>query len=177
MPQSRSRPEPEPDRPAVPDTSWEALYDELGEKVFRLLHRMTRSPELAADLTHDTFVRAFERLEQFDRRGALAGWVYRIATNLARDHMKRPHPFAPEPARERAPAAAGHGSGEPDLRLLLRAALDALPEPNRVVVLLHEVDGFTHEEIGRMLEIAPGTSKARLSRGRAMLREALGREA
>ena len=157
----------------LPD--WEALYDSLGERVFRFLYRMTRSAELAEDLTHDTFVRVQQRRAQYRGRGAVRSWVFQIAANLVRDHMRRSklrlvHDAASDPVMRRREEPARSALR----RVQLQRALDILPDTHRVVVLLHDVDGFNHREIAEMLEIAEGTSKARLSRARSQLRDALG---
>jgi RNA polymerase sigma-70 factor (ECF subfamily) len=148
------------------------LYEALGERVFRMLHRMTGDDALAEDLTHDVFVRVHEARHQYAGRGPLVAWVFRIAGNVARDELrqrdKRSLRLA-EVAREQ-----GGPDGDPALRLTLQAALADLDEGQRAVVLLHDVDGYTHAEIAEMLEIREGTSKARLSRAHQALRAALG---
>jgi len=159
-----------PERPLDP-RNWEGLYEAFGEKVFRLAYRLTRRADVAADLTHDTFVRVFQRQGQYEHRGDVGAWVYRVAANLVRDHLRRPRlfvPYAPasDPESRSGPASRAH----PAMRVQLERSLSTLPEEQRVVLLLHELDGFTHEEIGAALGIAPGTSKARLSRARSALR-------
>lgn len=155
-----------------PGASWEALYRETSERVFRLALRMTGDPDVAADVTHDTFVRIHERRAQFEGRGSLGGWVYRIASNIARDRLRRSR-FT---ASFHGNGAGGERGGERprgEVRALLREALERLPEDQRTVLLLHEVDGYTHPEISDMLDIAVGTSRARLSRAKAAMRELL----
>lgn len=158
------------------DGSWDRLYDVFGERVFRLLQRLTGDPVLAEDLTHDTFVRLWERRGQFDPGRSVGGWIFRIATNLARDRFRRADYQAQrhsEPVEDRADPAR---AAIPELRIALRRALSGLSEDQRVTLLLHDVDGFTHEEIGEMLDIAPGSSKARVHRTRALLYDLLKRE-
>jgi RNA polymerase sigma factor (sigma-70 family) len=162
---------------AAPAATWDEVYAEFGERVFRILHRMTRCREVAADLTHDTFVRVFEKMHLYDGRGALGAWVFRIARNLALDHLKRRHPFVDVEGDVEGAGEGPSGAIPPvdsDTRLTVEAALAEIPDANRTVLLLFDMDGFTHDEIARMLDIATGTSKARLSRGRSMLRRALG---
>lgn len=155
----------------LPD--WEALYDTLGERVFRFVYRMTRNVELGEDLTHDTFVRAHQRRRQYSGRGSVKSWVFQIAANVVRDHMRRRklrliHSVGGQAHDRRPHEGADHAD-----RLTLQRALDELSEPQRLVVFLHDIDGFNHREIALLLEIAEGTSKARLSRARALLRHAL----
>jgi RNA polymerase sigma-70 factor (ECF subfamily) len=151
--------------------NWMELYESLGERVFRLLHRMTGDAALAEDLVHETFLRVHQAQGRFEGRGDLAAWVYRIAGNLGRDELRsremrsRRLLLFPEPT----PPGPDH-----ELRVVLERALDTLDEGHREVVLLHDVDGYTHNEIAEMLGIREGTSRARLSRARASLRETLG---
>jgi RNA polymerase sigma-70 factor (ECF subfamily) len=155
--------------PAMPD--WRELYDELGERVFRMLHRMMGDRSLAEDLTHDTFLRVHESRETFDGSGAIAAWVFRIAGNLARDEMRRGEMRVRRLLHFPRP---GGEAGDPHLRLTLQSAIERLDPDQRAVVLLHDVDGYNHAEIAAMLDIREGTSRARLSRARERLRAALG---
>lgn len=154
---------------------WRTLYRELGEPVFRLLHRMTRDEELARDLTQDTFVRVFERGDQFSGTGSLKGWVFQIAANLVRERARTRGRRAELLEREGPllDTATRDESSRVESRLVLDDALEALPEEQRSALLLYEVDGYTHAEIGEMLGVAEGTSKARVSRAKAALRELL----
>lgn len=155
--------------------AWVVLYRELGEPVFRLLHRMTGDEELARDLTHDTFVRAFERADQYDGTGAPKAWIFQIAVNLMRQRartvrrrsqlLERERPFLERSTRDH--------SGRVASRMVLDEALARLPEEQRTTLLLYEVDGYTHAEIAEMTGVAEGSSKARVSRAKAALREAL----
>lgn len=136
---------------------------------------MTGDEELARDLTHDTFVRVFERADQYAGTGALKSWVFQIAVNLARQRARTVRRRAELLARERvafersSPGAAG----PVEARLVLEEALARLPEEQRTALLLYEVDGYTHAEIAEMTGVAEGSSKARVSRAKAALREAL----
>lgn len=154
---------------------WLTLYRELGERVFRLLHRMTGDPDLAGDLTQDTFVRVFERAGQFEGRGALRSWVFRIAVNLARQEARtvRRRGELLDRARPVVERANPSGPRNVELRLTLEEAVAQLPDDLRTALLLHEIDGYTHAEIGEMTGVAEGSSKSRVSRAKAALREAL----
>lgn len=151
--------------------AWGTLYDRLGERVFRLLHRITGDRETALDLTHDTFVILATKGRQYTGRGSLNGWVFRIAANLARDRLRREK--TRRAAAEQPPAPPGGDAPDAELRLVLDRAIAELTEEQRAVLLLYDVDRYTHPEIAEMLNIAEGTSKARLSRARARLRAAL----
>lgn len=152
---------------------WDRLYDEIGERLFRLLHRMLGDPDEASDLTHDAFVRIHQSRLQFAHRGPLHAWAFRIAANLGRDALRRRTTrrryVQGELERDRAP-----GTRHDVARISLGKALEKIDDPHRTVLLLHDVDGYTHPEIAEMLAIAVGTSKARLSRARRAMRSALG---
>ncbi len=154
---------------------WESLYESLGERVFRLLHRLTGDSEEAADLTHDAFVRVHGALAQFDGRGSVEAWVFRIAANVGRDALRRRRVRA-QHSRTVEDGLSLVTPAKAPRRLALDRALARLDEAHRMVLLLHDVDGYTHGEIAEMLEIAVGTSKARLSRARKTMRVELGGE-
>ena len=152
-----------------------ALYEAHVDRVYRLAFRLAGDDDLARDFTQETFIRAFERLHTFRGESQLSTWLHAIATSVALNGLRKVKRFR---QRETDLDDAGHVAGgprlaEPDLKRRLHAAIDALPEGYRTVFLLHDVEGYTHEEIGATLGVETGTSKAQLSRARAKLREAL----
>jgi RNA polymerase sigma-70 factor (ECF subfamily) len=155
--------------------SWLDLYRAYGERVFRLVHRMTADEDAARDITHDTFVCAFEKLDQYAGTGSMSGWVFRIAVNLVRQRSRSGRVRMDLLERERPSfrTVARDQSGRVEAGVVLEDALAELPEELRTTLLLHEVDGYTHAEIAEMLGIAEGSSKARVSRAKAALRKAL----
>lgn len=152
-----------------------ALYEAHVDRVYRLAYRLAGDDDLAREFTQEAFIRAFERLHTFRGDSQLATWLHAIATSVALNGLRKVKRFR---QRETDLDDAGHVAGgprqaEPDLKRRLHAAIDALPEGYRTVFLLHDVEGYTHEEIGAALGVETGTSKAQLSRARAKLREAL----
>jgi RNA polymerase sigma-70 factor (ECF subfamily) len=153
-----------------------ALYDAHVDRVFRLAYRLAGDTDLAQDFTQETFIRAFDRLGQYRGDASLATWLHTIATSVSLNGMRsvtrlrtRSAPvdeLAELPARD-VPAAPH------DLRDRLHAAIDGLSPKLRPVFVMHDVEGYTHEEIGTALGIPVGTSKARLFDARAKLRAAL----
>lgn len=151
------------------------LYDAHVDRIYRLAWRMSGDETLARDFTQDTFIRAFDRLAEFRGDSALSTWLHSIATSVILNGLRKVQrihgreiggdelPEAVIPIRE----------AEPDLKIRLRRAIEALPDGYRTVFVMHDVEGFTHEEIAAALGIQPGTSKAQLSRARARLREQL----
>jgi len=152
-----------------------ALYEAHVDRVYRLTYRMSGTAELAVEFTQDTFVRAFERLSTFRGESSLATWLHAIAVSVVLNGMRKLRRFRERELDLDEARAVGVESGgaEPDLKERLRRAIDHLPEHGRVVFLMHDLEGYTHEEIGQVLGIPSGTSKARLFRARAALREEL----
>jgi RNA polymerase sigma-70 factor (ECF subfamily) len=153
-----------------------ALYDAHVDRVFRLCYRLANGDgDRAQDFTQETFVRAFERLSGFRGDAALSTWLHAIAVSVSLNGMRRVKRWHErEVALDDAPqVGALDRHAEPDLKARLRGAIEALPEHYRVVFVMYDMEGYTHEEIGAALELPVGTSKARLSRARSQLRHAL----
>lgn len=151
------------------------LYDQHARRVHRIVFRICGDEELARDLTQDAFIRAFGQLAGFRGDSAFGTWLHRIAVTVALNAMRSVKRLRAreEPLEGGDHFAASTPEAEPDLKERLKAAIDALPEALRLTVVLHDVEGYTHGEIGKMLGVAEGTSKARLFEARAKLRVAL----
>ncbi len=159
---------------AAEGQAWEQLYKAMGERVFRMTHRVTGDVELAADLTHDTFLRIADRVDQYRGRGSLEGWVFAIARNLALKALRKRGRRARHHQEMATPVTPRHVSTDVvEVRIVVEEALAELPDSLRTPLELFTVDGFSHFEIGEMLGIAEGTSKARVSRAKARMRELL----
>ncbi|MGE5760258.1 MAG: RNA polymerase sigma factor [Gemmatimonadota bacterium] len=152
-----------------------ALYDAHVDRVYRLAFRLAGDAELARDFTQETFIRAFERIATFRGESRLSTWLHAIATTVALNGLRKVKRFRTrETGIEAADGVAGGTrTAEPDLKSRLRDAIDALPPKYRTVVVMHDMEGYTHEEIAAALDVEVGTSKAQLSRARAKLRESL----
>jgi len=151
-----------------------ALYDAHVDRVYRLAYRLAGDDELAREFTQDTFVRAFERLGTFRGEAKLSTWLHAIATSVVLNGLRKVKRFRQrETDLDEAATSAGGRAAEPDLKRRLAQAIDGLADGYRMVFVMHDVEGYTHEEIGATLGIETGTSKAQLSRARAKLRDAL----
>jgi RNA polymerase sigma-70 factor (ECF subfamily) len=146
------------------------LYRKYAPRVHAVVRRLAGDDQLAEDWAQEAWVRAFRALPTFRGEARFSTWLHRIAVNSAL-HGKR--------WRERRvqQEVALPDTDEPSvrsdqvmLRLNLQRALDTLPEGMRQIIVLHDVEGYTHEEIGDLLGIAPGTSKSQLFKARARLR-------
>lgn len=152
-----------------------AMYDTHVDRVYRLAYRLTGDDELARDVTQETFVRAFDRIATFRGDSALGTWLHRIAISVGLNQMRRVKRDRNRETvlDERNEPAVERRTAEPDLKERLARAIGQLPVGYRTVFLLHDVEQFTHEEIGAALGIEPGTLKAQLFRARHKLRVAL----
>ncbi|MEP6492933.1 MAG: sigma-70 family RNA polymerase sigma factor [bacterium] len=152
-----------------------ALYDAHVDRVYRLMYRMAGDGDLAADFTQETFIRAFDRLEQFRGDSSLATWLHTIAVSVALNGMRKVQRIRGRTDNiDDTPGLSVQPSGfTADLKARLHSAVDALSEKLRPVFLMHDVEGYTHHEIAGTLGIPVGTSKARLFDARAKLRLAL----
>ena len=152
-----------------------ALYDAHVDRVYRLAYRLAGDEELARDFTQETFIRAFGKLRDFRAESALSTWLHTITVSVSLNGLRKVKQHRTREA-EFDEALTVHTSArqsEPDLKARLKQAIDALPDGYRTVFVMHDVEGYTHEEIGTALGVQPGTSKAQLFRARAKLREAL----
>jgi RNA polymerase sigma-70 factor (ECF subfamily) len=152
------------------------------------LYRFLNDYEEAVDLAQETFIRVYFALERYHTQFAFSTYIYRIATNLAISEIRRRK-------RRRLLSLTGLFQGEddrdtefqlPDKRKLadvelvedersqmIAKAISALPEKYRVPVILRDVEGKTYDEIAEIMELGLGTTKSRISRGRALLKEKL----
>lgn len=151
-----------------------ALYDAHVDRVYRLAYRLAGDDELARDFTQETFIRAFDRLHTFRGDSRFSTWLHVITTSVVLNGLRKTKRFRTQTTLEAAEGMSiGARSAEPDLKMRLHAAIDALPDRYRTVVVMHDVEGYTHEEIAQTLGVEVGTSKAQLSRARVKLRETL----
>jgi RNA polymerase sigma-70 factor (ECF subfamily) len=157
--------------------AFEELYRRNVRKVYALCYRMASDPSLAEELTQDVFVRAWEKLGSFRGESAFSSWLYPLAVNTALSERRARRRrtariFATDDLTpfDRPKAASATEDG-----FDIEKALGTLPPGARAVFVLHDMEGYRHEEVAEMLGLAEGTSKAQLHRARRLLREALGR--
>jgi RNA polymerase sigma-70 factor, ECF subfamily len=152
-----------------------ALYDTHVEQIYRLAFRLTGAEHLARDVTQDTFVRAFNSLDGFRGDSAFGTWLHSIAVSLSLNEIRRQkrEQTRSAPLEDATMLAASAPRSDPLLRERLKEAVNDLPEGCRTVFMMHDAEGYTHEEIAAALGVAVGTSKAQLARARGKLRVAL----
>lgn len=148
-----------------------ALYNRYAPRVYAVVRRIAGEDGLADDWAQEAWVRAFRALPGFRGDAAFSTWLHRVAVNSALQGKRKRsrHEVREEPLPAVLPGPE-QGRESTVLRISLERAMERLPDGMRRVLVLHDVEGFTHEEIGDMLGIAAGTSKSQLSKARAKMR-------
>ena len=157
--------------------AFESLYRENLGRVYAICLRLSGDAVCAEELTQDVFVRAWEKLDTFQGKSAFSTWLHRLAVNVVlgerRSEKVRVGKVFGTDDLEMFDAPTRHA--DPGCGIDLERAIAALPPGARAVLVLHDVEGYRHEEIAEMHGTAVGTSKAQLHRARRLLREMLGR--
>lgn len=155
-------------------SAFEKIYHlEIG-RVYALCLRMAADPHKAEQLAQETFVRVWQNLKSFREESAFSSWLHRIAVNVVLSDKR-------SGSRQRAKiqytddlSQYSRSHSLSDRGMDLEKCIAALPEKARMVLVLHDVEGYKHAEISDIMNIAPGTSKAHLHRARMLLRTMLG---
>jgi len=152
----------------------EILYRAYEAPVFNLARRICHTVEDAEDVLQETFFEVYRSIGQYRGDGPLWGWIRRVTSSKALMRLRRNKYRETDELFDEAHAVRREDT---PLRMDLEAALERLPETSRAVVWLHDVEGYTHEEIAEMMDRTPSFSKSQLSRAHAKLRVWLGDEA
>lgn len=158
--------------------AFERLYRAHVNRVYAVCARMVNDRTRAEELTQDVFVRVWEKLSQFRGESAFTTWLHRLAVNVVLNVRKsdgRTRTRFQDEEGEIEALPESPSVSVPGASIDLEAAIGGLPKGARRVFVLHDVEGFKHEEIAEMLGITAGGSKAQLHRARLLLREALQR--
>jgi RNA polymerase sigma-70 factor, ECF subfamily len=167
-------------------SSFDQLMERYEKKVYALCFRMTGQRDDAADLAQEAFLKAFRALPSFKGRSTFSTWLFRIVTNTCLDERRRQGRW---PAQVSLDKPLETASGELALALPadgpdpLQSALEAelneeiqkllqlLPEEQRLIVVMRDLEGYSYEEISTILQTSMGTVKSRLNRARSRLRQ------
>ena len=151
------------------ERSFLRLYDNHAQALYRMALRLASGAGAEAEeIVQETWIRAVQGLADFGWHSTLRTWLIGIAVNVARERRRRQTRNQPRPALQ-----VVEGGRSPGAKLDLERAIAGLSPAYREVLLLHDVEGYTHREVGQMLGIDEGSSKSRLSRARRVLRERL----
>ncbi|MCB9663485.1 MAG: sigma-70 family RNA polymerase sigma factor [Alphaproteobacteria bacterium] len=168
-------------------TAYRGLVEKYQTRVYHVIYGMVRNREDALDLSQETFVKAYRNLHGFRADSRFYTWLYRIAMNVAIDFTRR-RARAPVSGLDEAVAArdadgtiaAVHHEGSPrkalerkELHGAILDAVEALPEQQRQIILLREVEGLSYKEIAEVLDVPEGTVMSRLYYARKKLQAEL----
>ena len=155
----------------------EEIYERYKSSFFNLAYRYTYDRVSAEDLLQDIFIKIFTHLQDVHKEETFVAWMYRIAVNSCYSYLRskksRDNRLVALSSIEGRKEEAVYDSHEASLRGPLDEAVQLLPEKLRAVFLLHDVQGYKHGEIARMLDIEIGTSKSQLFKARLKIREFL----
>jgi len=151
------------------------LFRRHRDQMWALAVRVTRDRELAADAVQEAFIAAFRGADSFRGDAAVTTWLHRIVVNSSLDRLRRIKPVAQLPDADLSvlPDPRDHHHSV-DVRLDIRAALDQLPESQRMALVLVDMHGLPIAEAAGILDVAEGTVKSRCARGRAAMVPLLG---
>lgn len=172
------------DPPRIPDEEREFVSlartgDERGfaglvrlhqRRAYMVARSIVLSHEDAEDAVQEGFLRAYQALDRFDPGQSFGAWLNRIVANAALDLARRRKVRTVEELSESIPSPFRDPSEDAELRSRLESALGRLSDRARAVIVLHDVEGFTHAEIGEMLGIPGGTARSDLHHARQRLR-------
>lgn len=165
---------------------FENLYITYRSRVWALCLRMTGNPDDAEDLTQETFIRMFQKLDTFRGESAFCTWLRHIAINVVLQRFQKASWRHETPMEEATSSDPSSGCphkvefGKADARLLeaidrirLQRAINKLPPGFRSVLILHDIEGYEHAEISELMGCSVGTSKSQLHKARLKMRELL----
>jgi RNA polymerase sigma-70 factor (ECF subfamily) len=152
-------------------TRFEALFRDYQRPIINYLYRMVGDSGKAEELAQDVFVRAYSALPRLPLDANHRAWLYRIATNLAYDHLRRKRLVQWLPLLDRDQHESGSRESEPGEAQAVQDALGRLPNDHRAALILYSVQGYSTREIAEMLGTSEGAVKTRLSRARERFRE------
>jgi RNA polymerase sigma-70 factor, ECF subfamily len=159
--------------------AFEALYQQHASRLYNLASRMSGGPADAEDLLQDIFLLAYRKLGSYRGESSLGTWLYRLAMNHCLDvlrnrqtRMGQVTDSMDEP--DASPVAAPTPALSSVSRIDLERAIEALPPACRAAFLLHDVEGFGHQEVAEILGVSEGTSKSQVHKARLRIRAHLG---
>lgn len=153
--------------------AFKRLYELYCGKVFALCLRMSGNTNKANDLTQDVFVRVWKNINSFRGESMFSTWIYRIAVNVVLIDKRTENNFTKRFLSIHSSIINKLSSIQNNNKIDLENAISKLPKKAKLIFIMHDIEGYKHEEIGEILKISEGTSKAQLHRARKILREEL----
>lgn len=165
------------------------LVGRYQDRIYSAVRNYVSNPDDAVDIAQDAFVKAFTKLKSFDEGSGFYTWLYRIAVNTAIDYLRKRKSRPTDSLEDEKFTEIGFEPASKDVRTdpervataseqktILRNAIDRLSYKLRAVLVLHDIEGLSQEEVAEILKIPVGTVKSRVSRARAELRSLLERQ-
>jgi len=159
-----------------------AIVERYQDRIFSLIYGIVRDRHEVEDVAQEVFLKVYTRIQAFDERSKFYTWLYRVAANAAKDHVKK-RSRRPAVALEEDNVLSATGTSPvrhaaaAETRRLVREAIAALPLRYREVLTLRELEGLSYNEIAGVLQISIGTVESRLHRARAKLKRRMERHA
>ena len=163
--------------------AFEEIYRRHFRRVYALCLRMTSNPQEAEDLTQETFIQLFNKIGSFRGDSAFTTWLHRMTVNLVLMYFRKASTRSELLTEEgETPIQIVRGTENPEAmpvvdRIAIERAIQQLPPGYRSVFVLHDVEGYEHDEISKMMGISAGTSKSQLHKARLKLRQLLRQQA
>ncbi|MFZ7120897.1 MAG: RNA polymerase sigma factor [Eubacteriaceae bacterium] len=161
-------------------SSFEILVNEYSRKVYNIVFRIIGNEEDTKDISQEVFIKIYKKIKTFKEQSELSTWIYRIAVNCAKDHLKKrkENIFVHDFNQSQNNMLSNEDIPEDNVESkenteILINALDRLKQEQREIIVLKDIQDFTYEEISKILKISLGTVKSRLSRSRVRLRSIL----
>jgi len=192
---STYRPEEDEDRETVKECvegnrdAFNILVEKYYRRIYNLAYRFVGDQEEANDLAQDIFTAAYQNLKRFRGESKFSTWLFQIATNRGKNrfkYLKRRGYFANkgpsdgDEDREGLPRELPDSTSNPEdllagkeIQKIVQEAIDDLEPDHKEIVILRDIEGFSYEEIARMLNLPEGTTKSRLHRARMVVKEKL----
>jgi RNA polymerase sigma-70 factor (ECF subfamily) len=148
-----------------------ALFDLYSKAIFNIGIRLLGNREDAADLTQDTFIEAFTKLDQFSYKATFGAWIKKIMVNRSVNFLQRNRIFSDLETDLIELEEEDHLENVDQMMIQLNSSLTDLPEGCRVIFTLYYFEGYDHTEIASILKISESTSKSQLSRAKSLLRD------
>ncbi|MEW6110962.1 MAG: sigma-70 family RNA polymerase sigma factor [Thermodesulfobacteriota bacterium] len=192
---STYRPEEDEDSEVVKDCvqgnrdAFNILVEKYYRRIYNLAYRFVGDQEEANDLAQDIFTAAYQNLKRFRGESKFSTWLFQIATNRGKNRFKylkrrgyfaNKGPIDGDEDREGLPRELPDTSSNPEdllagkeIQRIVQEAIDDLEPDHKEIVILRDIEGFSYEEIARMLDLPEGTTKSRLHRARMVVKEKL----
>ena len=168
-------------------SAFEEIYRRYDRRIYNTVYQVVRNEDDAADITQEAFIRAYRSLKNLRSDEAFTSWLFRIAINLSRNHLRGRPSFRVESLDEYATSEEEEqelqvpdSTGDParmaetrEMQSMVRRAVGALSPAHREVITLHHLEGMRVDDIARILNCSVGTVKSRLSRARDELKRKL----